>query len=84
MVSSNSITGANKSLDLQQAYYDRVKSYNLANPTVIVFGIHDSKTYDFACQNSAGAIIGSAFIKEITENGTSTDTITNFIKRIRK
>ena len=84
MVSSNSITGANKKLDAQQAYYDRVKSYSLSNPTIIGFGIHDSETFEFACKNSSGAIIGSAFIKEISNNGTLETTISNFIKNIRK
>jgi tryptophan synthase alpha chain len=82
MVSTNSITGANKSLDLQTAYFNRIRQMNLKNPTLIGFGIHDSKTFQNACSYSRGAIIGSAFIKHLENHGVSKESISDFVNRI--
>lgn len=66
VVSTPSITGTAIDLKAQQAtYFDRLKTLNLQNPTVIGFGIKDKSSFDFACQNANGAIIGSAFVKHI-------------------
>jgi tryptophan synthase alpha chain len=56
---------------------------NLKNPALIGFGISDSETYREACKYSAGAIIGSAFIKALGEKPGGIDIIQNFIKSIR-
>jgi tryptophan synthase alpha chain len=83
MVSSNSITGGNKTLDLQTDYFQRIKSMNLNNPTLIGFGIRNHETYKNACNFSNGAIIGTAFIQHISEHGTDKNSIQSFIKNIR-
>lgn len=83
MVSSNSITGGNKKLDLQTDYFNRIKAMELQNSTLIGFGIRDKDTYNNACQYSNGAIIGTAFIQYITEQGTDKNSIQTFIKNIR-
>ncbi|MGY6562462.1 MAG: tryptophan synthase subunit alpha [Luteibaculaceae bacterium] len=82
MVSSNSITGANKSIDLQKDYFERISKLNLKNPTMVGFGIKDSETFKTACQYSHGAIIGSAFIKHVKEHGASENQIKHFVKSI--
>jgi len=82
MVSTNSITGANKSMDLQTEYFNRISQMNLKNPTLIGFGIHDSTTFKNACSYSKGAIIGSAFIKHLENNGVSKESINDFVYRI--
>ncbi len=84
MVSSNSITGGNKTMDAQTDYFNRIKNLNLKNPTIIGFGIKNSETYDNACKYSNGAIIGTAFIQHLTQHGTSKESIKTFIKNIRK
>jgi tryptophan synthase alpha chain len=84
MVSSNSITGGNKTMDLQTDYFNRIKDMNLKNPTIIGFGIKDKETYENACKYSNGAIIGTAFIQHLKQHGTSKESIQTFIKNIRK
>ena len=54
---------------------------NLKNPTIVGFGISNSKTFKLATNYSDGAIIGSAFISYIKENGIK--KISSFIKSIR-
>jgi tryptophan synthase alpha chain len=84
MVSSNSITGGHKSMDSQLEYFKRIKSMNLKNPTLIGFGIKDKQTFENACTYSNGAIIGTAFIVYITNNGVEKESIQSFINTIRK
>lgn len=82
MVSSYSVTGAKDSFDKYQIeYFKRIKKLNLSNPLLIGFGISNKKTFQAACQNSNGAIIGSAYIKYIENNGVSKTR--DFIKLIK-
>ena len=84
MVSSSSTTGVkNRFSSDQKEYFRKVKNMNLKNPALIGFGISDSETYREACKYSAGAIIGSAFIKALGEKTGGIDIIQNFIKSIR-
>ena len=70
MVSSASVTGAKSTFgDTQSDYFKRISSMNLKTPQVVGFGISNSDTYQLATQWSRGAIIGSAFIKFLEENG---------------
>jgi len=82
MVSSASVTGSQSGFgDEQTAYFKRIADMNLKNPQIIGFGISDNKTFTQATQYAKGAIIGSAFIKFLTENGIK--SITDFVKKIR-
>ena len=82
MVSSYSVTGAKASFDKYQIeYFKRIKKLNLSNPLLIGFGISNKKTFQTACQNSNGAIIGSAYIKYIENHGVSKTR--DFIKLIK-
>ena len=82
MVSSYSVTGAKDSFDKYQIeYFKRIKKSNLSNPLLIGFGISNKKTFQAACQNSNGAIIGSAYIKYIENHGVSKTR--DFIKLIK-
>jgi tryptophan synthase alpha chain len=51
------------------------------NPQVIGFGINNKETFNQATQFAKGAIIGSAFIQHLTENGTA--KIADFVRAIR-
>ncbi|WP_304158082.1 tryptophan synthase subunit alpha [Mesonia mobilis] len=83
MVSSASITGAKNSFgDAQQAYFERIDQMKLQHPQIVGFGIGNAKTFEKATQFAKGAIIGSAFIKHLTENGTQ--NINSFVDQIRK
>ena len=82
MVSSYSVTGVKESFDKYQIeYFKRIKQLKLSNPLLIGFGISNNNTFKSACQNSNGAIIGSAYIKYIESYGVSKTK--DFIKLIR-
>jgi len=81
-VSSASVTGTTNGFGEEtKAYFKRISVMNLKNPQIIGFGISDKESFKQATEFSKGAIIGSAFIKHLTENGTS--KISTFVKGIR-
>ena len=83
MVSSTSVTGSNSGFgDEQTKYFKRIAEMNLKNPQIIGFGISNNETFTQATTHAKGAIIGSAFIKHLTNNGVN--TITNFVSSILK
>ena len=83
MVSSASVTGSNSGFgDEQTKYFKRIAEMNLKNPQIIGFGISNNETFTQATTHAKGAIIGSAFIKHLTNNGVN--TITNFVSSILK
>jgi tryptophan synthase alpha chain len=81
IVASASITGVKGDISNQQLeYFERIKAMNLESKLIIGFGISDKETFTTACNYANGAIIGSAFIKNLGINGVeSTD---DFIKPI--
>lgn len=84
MVSSASTTGAKTGISHEQeAYFARVNAMNLKNPTLIGFGISNKETFDKACLNANGAIIGSAFIKAISQEGEMSKNINEFIQAVK-
>ena len=81
MVSSASVTGSSNGFgDIQTNYFKRISEMNLKNPQIIGFGINNKETFNQATKFAKGAIIGSAFIKNLTENGVS--SIRKFISEI--
>ena len=81
-VSSASVTGNSAGFGTsQEAYFKRIQDMKLKNPQLIGFGIHDKETFNKASEFAKGGIIGSAFIKHLTENGV--EKIDNFVKEIR-
>ena len=68
MVSSASITGAQKSFDdAKLEYFSRINAMKLRNPRMIGFGISNRQTLESAQANAAGAIIGSKFVTLLNE-----------------
>lgn len=83
MVSSASVTGSQTGFGGdQEAYFKRIANMNLKNPQVIGFGINNAETFNQATQFAKGAIIGSAFIQDVTKNGTK--KIADFVATIKK
>ncbi len=83
MVSSASITGAKSGIsDKQIAYFERTANLKLHNPRLIGFGISDHDTFSTACKYANGAIIGSAFIKALDQNGNIDKTVNTFINGV--
>jgi tryptophan synthase alpha chain len=84
MVSSSSTTGAKAGFSEDQvAYFKRIKEMDLANPVLIGFGISGSDTFSEACRMAHGAIIGSAFVKMLGDNGAGSESIKKFVNKIR-
>lgn len=82
MVSSASTTGAQIGFGNEQTnYFKRIANMNLNNPQIIGFGISNNETFTQATEYAKGAIIGSAFIKDLTKNGAS--NISTFISSIK-
>ncbi|MDX1766827.1 MAG: tryptophan synthase subunit alpha [Arenibacter troitsensis] len=83
MVSSASVTGSQDGFgNNQETYFERIADMKLKNPQVVGFGINNSETFLQATKQAKGAIIGSAFIKFLTQHGV--DKIGDFVKAIRK
>lgn len=84
VVSTASTTGGTKDIRNSEAFFRRLNSYKLQNPTMIGFNIRDHKSYAFANQYSNGAIIGSAFIKMLKESTDLKKDIKSFVKSVKK
>jgi len=81
MVSSASVTGAKSGFGSEQTtYFERINNLNLKNPQIVGFGISNKETFTAATKYAKGAIIGSAFVKHLTANGTT--HIDQFVKPI--
>lgn len=80
MVSSHAITGSKAEISPEQEqYFERVAAMNLSNPRLIGFGISDAASFQLASRYSQGAIIGSAFIKNIKNSNDLNQDINSFI-----
>lgn len=81
MVSSASVTGVQSSFgNTQDDYFKRIAAMNLKAPQIIGFGISNSETFKQATKYARGAIIGSAFVKYLSENGPN--SIDKFVNAI--
>ena len=86
MVSSASITGSQKDFDeKKQQYFRKINAMNLIHPRMIGFGISNKQTFDAACSNASGAIIGSKFITLLEKsNGNADKAIKELIEALKK
>jgi len=83
LLSSSSITGGNLNISVNiEDYYKRVKAMELKNPTIIGFGISNHNAFKKACEYANGAIVGSAFVKQLNEQNYL-EKIPAFINAIR-
>jgi len=84
MVSSNSITGGKGEMGEQQlAYFERINQMDLHNPRLIGFGISNHQSYTTACRYADGAIIGSAFLRVLQQEGNMEANIHQFVKKVK-
>jgi len=82
MVSSASTTGAKNSFgNIQSDYFKRIDAMKLKTPQIVGFGISNKETFTQATTFAKGAIIGSAFVKSLTENGIQ--GIDSFVRSLR-
>ncbi len=84
MVSSASTTGSRKGLtDDQLAYFRRINHMGLKKPRLIGFGISNHESFAEACSYARGAIIGSAFIRILSESKSLKKDIRNYIQSVK-
>lgn len=81
MVSSAAVTGTQNSFgNAQSEYFERIDAMKLKAPQIVGFGISNAETFQQATSKAKGAIIGSAFIKHLNNNGaTKIDEFVNSI-----
>ena len=85
MVSSASITGAQKNFDdAKQEYFRRIDAMKLRNPRMIGFGISNKQTLEAAQQNAAGAIIGSKFVTLLNESRDADEALDKLFAALEK
>ena len=82
-VSSSSITGSDKDFGAVEAYLQRLKGMNLTNPILVGFGIKDKATFEAASKYTAGAIIGSAYIKALQKSGDVQKETKEFLEAVK-
>lgn len=84
MVSSSSTTGIRNSFGEKQiAYFRRIQEMKLKNPTLVGFGISTKESYYMASQYASGVIVGSAFVKMLSESKDLESDIPLFIGRLK-
>ena len=84
LISSNATTGQNLEVSEQaESYFQRLKDMKLKNPLVIGFGISNRQTFQKATDYATGAIIGSAFVKLLSEEHYI-ENIAPFIQEIKR
>ena len=54
----------------------------LKNPILVGFGIKDKATFDAATVHTQGAIIGSAYIQQLTKGGDIETTTSQFLNNV--
>lgn len=85
MVSSASVTGAKASYGNENLeYFARVNNMNLRNPRLIGFGISNKVTFDAACNNSSGAIVGSKFVSLLDSEPSIEDAVSRLVSDLKK
>lgn len=82
-VSSSSTTGKDKDMAEATRYLQKLKGLNLRNPVLVGFGIKDKATFELACTNANGAVIGTAYIKALAGKGKLSDITRDFLHTIR-
>ncbi len=82
MVSTAAVTGGSGEFGASQMdYFKRIENLNLKNPQIVGFGIHNKTTFQQATAHAKGAIVGSAFIKNLTAKGVQ--SIATFVNNFK-
>ncbi|HLQ98783.1 MAG TPA: tryptophan synthase subunit alpha [Sphingobacterium sp.] len=85
LLSSNSTTGKHLNVDAEtEAYFKRIGEMKLNAPTIVGFGISDKNSFENAVKHTNGAIIGSAFVKQLHNSDEYLKKIKPFIEEIKK
>lgn len=83
IVSAPSVTGSSLKIDeSRQAYFSRLRAMKLQNPLVIGFGIDSRERFQDVLQYADGAIIASAFLRELRNSSNYYETAKYFVEKI--
>lgn len=83
LLSSNATTGTNLEVkDQAESYFKRIKDMDLDSPFIIGFGISDQATFRKATAYANGAIVGTAFVKLLSQEDYL-KKIPEFIQKLR-
>jgi tryptophan synthase alpha chain len=82
-VSSSSITGSDKDFSAVEQYLQRLEGMELKNPILVGFGIKDKQTFEAASKHTAGAIIGSAYIKALQKSNDINKETKEFLEAVK-
>ena len=81
-VSASATTGAALNFDAVDAYLQKLKELQLNNPILVGFGVKDAASFELASRHTAGAIIGSAYIKALEKSTDVSATTAQFLSSI--
>ena len=81
-VSSSATTGKDNDFNLVAQYLQKLQAMQLKNPILVGFGIKDKATFDAATVHTQGAIIGSAYIQQLTKGGDIETTTSQFLNSV--
>lgn len=81
-VSSSSTTGGTINVTAMETYLQRLQAMHLKNPVLVGFGIKDKQTFETACKYTQGAIIASAYIRELEKSPNVKETTQNFLNAV--
>ena len=82
-VSSASTTGSKTDFSAAADYLGKLKEMNLKTPILTGFNIKNQQNFQDACKYVNGAIIGSEFIRQITDVDDILEAATNYIMSIK-
>jgi len=84
LVASSTLTGSNTGIGSdQEQYLARVAGMGLRNPLLAGFGIHDRPSFLAACRHTRGAIVGSAFLRHISQSPDPVQAAGEFVRMLR-
>ncbi len=81
-VSQSGTTGKTQGLEFTRTFLGKIKNMNLKNPIMMGFSISQPEDLTLVHQYVNGAIIGSAFIRQIEKSTDLKKDITSFIQHI--
>lgn len=87
VLSSDAVTGGRAALsEERQQFFRRLKELRLRSKLIVGFGVSDRESFCAATQHTAGAIIGSAFVRAIAATQNKDElraATTKFIESVR-
>jgi tryptophan synthase alpha chain len=81
-VSASATTGSALNFDAVDTYLQKLKQLQLNNPILVGFGVKDAASFELASRHTAGAIIGSAYIRALENSTDVTATTAQFLSSI--